>query len=114
MKTLTACLISFLLIQCIACNKQPYEMSNVAGYVIGKETCHTDSSQDYWLVDLTYFSDTPHYGDSLLLNGTWYTNVVKATGLTKEVKSIGKKVSIDFRKITRNRIAATGCNIINP
>ncbi len=106
--------VSLLLFQ-TACNKPPYkpDYTNVGGYVIGKETCNTNESQDYWLIDLTYNSNTPNYGDTLFSNGTNYTNVVKTKGLTDRVKQTGKKVSIDFKTITPNKIVTTGCTISN-
>lgn len=65
------------------CNKPPYvpDYKNVKGYVIGKEICNTDEAKDYWLIDLTYLPNTPQYGDTFVLNGNTYTNVVKTRGL---------------------------------
>jgi hypothetical protein len=98
------------------CNKPPYvpDYNNVTGYVIGKETCHADAAANYWLVDLTYRPDTPQYGDTLLLNGNTYTNVIKTKGLAERLKEIGMKVSLDFKIITPERIETTGCNVADP
>ncbi len=107
--------VSLLLFQ-TACNKPPYkpDYTNAGGYVIGKETCNTNESQDYWLIDLTYYPNTPLYGDSLFLNGTNYTNVVKTKVLTDQVKNVGKRISINFKTITSNKVETIGCNISNP
>lgn len=98
------------------CDKPPYEpnYSNVKGYAIGKETCNTDESQDYWLIDLTYLPDTPQYGDTLFFNGTNYTNVVKTKGLPDQLKQIGKRISINFRTITSDKIQSTNCTVAEP
>jgi hypothetical protein len=98
------------------CNKPPYvpDYNNVKGFVIGKETCHTNAAKDYWLIDLTYRSDTPQYGDTLFLNGVTYTNVIKTKGLNERLKEIGMKVSLDFKIITPERIETTECNIADP
>ena len=109
--------LSLLLFQLIACNKEPYKPDTtlVGGYVIGKETCNTNEANDYWLIDLTYLPNTRQYGDTLLLvNGEYYTNVVKTKGLTDTVKHIGKAVDIEFKTITSNKIITTGCNAANP
>ena len=107
-------LLSFLFFS--NCNKQPYfpDYSNVKGYVIGKETCSTDESQDYWLVDLSYLSNTPRYGDTLVINGGVYANVVKTKGLADTTKHIGTPISIDFKIITPNKVETTGCTVANP
>lgn len=99
-----------------SCNKPPYtpDFNNVNGYVIGKETCSTDDTKDYWLIDFTYDTNTPQYGDTLILNGITYTNVIKTKDLDPKLKRIGLKVFIDFKIITPNKIETTGCNVINP
>jgi hypothetical protein len=90
------------------------ENNNYKGYVIGMEMCHTDETQDYWLIDFTYLPDSRQIGDTLVLNGTIYTNVVKTRGLYQELKEVGMKVSIDAQSITQNKILTTNCNVSNP
>lgn len=99
-----------------SCNKPPaiLDYDNVKGYVIGKETCNRDETNDYWLLDLTFFPDTPRYGDTLLLNGITYINVVKVKGLAEQLKQIGMRVSIDFKPITTNKVITTSCTVSNP
>lgn len=90
--------ISFFSLACLiffeSCkNNGPYspDYKNVKGYVIGKETCNMDDAKDYWLIDLTFFPDTQQYGDTLLLNGTTYTNpLIKFLFLKKGVFSSKK------------------------
>ncbi|MBI3718115.1 MAG: hypothetical protein HY252_05920 [Sphingobacteriales bacterium] len=98
------------------CNKPPYvpDYKNIKGYVIGKETCNTDESKDYWLIDFTYGSGNPQVGDTLLFNGTTYTNVLKTMGLYTTLKTVGLKVSIDYKIISTNKITTTNCNVTNP
>src|SRR5215203_1528610 len=101
-----------LLIQFTKCNRRPafdnYE--NVKGYVIGKEYCNIDSTIDYWLIELSYLNPK-QYGDTLLLNGITYLNVVKTKGLDQTLKHLGMRVSIDFKTITLEKIQTTGCTI---
>ncbi len=99
-----------------SCTKPPArpDYDNVKGYVIGKETCNTDTTKDYWLIDLTYFPDTPQYGDTLLLNGIRYTNVIKTKGLDERLKQTGMRVSIDFKTISQNKVVTSGCTLTNP
>lgn len=111
-----------LLIACIAslpllsCNKEPYtpDYMNAGGYVIGGETCKANDADDYWLIDLTYYSYTPQIGDTLVLNSTTYTNVIKTKGLHANLKQVGMRVSLDFKTVTPNRVETTGCNVANP
>ncbi|MCK9402757.1 MAG: hypothetical protein M0Q26_05105 [Chitinophagaceae bacterium] len=99
-----------------SCNKYPYvpDYKNITGYVIGKETCNSDEIQDYWLIDFTYTPNPSKVGDTLLLNGISYTNVLKTKGLDQRLKVIGMKVSIDYRTITLDKITTTGCNVTSP
>jgi hypothetical protein len=104
------------LLNAASCKKPPYKADffNIKGYVIGKETCNVDESKDYWLLDMTVKIDTPQYGDTLTLNGTTYTNVLKTKDLSPQLKQIGLKVSIDYKTITSNKIQTAGCNATNP
>lgn len=107
-------IFSFLLLGFFSCNnREPYKPDTtlVAGYVIGKETCNTDETKDYWLVDLTYRPSTPQYGDTLFYNGHYYTNVVKTKGLNDKVKRIGIPIDIEFKTITTYKVKTTGCDI---
>ena len=96
-----------------SCKPDPYivENKNIKGYVIGKETCNTDESNDYWLIDFTYGTNNLHVGDSLFFNGTTYTNVLKTKGLSQQLKSVGLRVSIDYNSISVNKISTTGCAV---
>ncbi len=99
-----------------SCNtKPPYkpDYSNIAGYVIGKETCDTNETNDYWLLDFNVYPNTPHVGDTLVLNGITYTNVLKVKGLDPRLKQIGARVSIDYNKIS-DRELTTGCTVKTP
>jgi hypothetical protein len=98
-----------------SCKKPDYEpdYKNATGYVIGKEICNTNEANDYWLVDLTYMAETPQYGDTLLLQGRTYTNVIKTNGLNERLKQIGMTVSLDFKTITANKVLAAGCTLSN-
>lgn len=99
-----------------SCNKPPYkpDYENIGGYVIGKETCNTDESQDYWLLDFTVYLNSPKLGDTLALNGTTYTNVLKLKGLDPRLKQIGMRVSIDYKIISNSKIITSGCTVPTP
>ena len=111
-------LISTSLISLVvfSCRQGPYkpDYTNAGGYVIAKETCNPDASQDYWLVDLTYHRDTPQYGDTITINNTTFTNVVKVKGLDQCLKQIGMTVSLDFKTVTPNKVETTGCGVAIP
>jgi hypothetical protein len=96
-------------------NKQPYkpDYSNIGGYVIGKENCNTDESNDYWLLDFTFYPNSPQIGDTLTLNGILYTNVLKVKGLDPRFKQIGFRVSIDYKDIS-DRKYTSGCTVGTP
>lgn len=104
-------LFAFLLYS--SCKPDPYiiEYKNIKGYVIGKETCNTDETKDYWLIDFTYGTNNLHVGDTLFFNGINYTNVLKTKGLSQQLKSVGLKVSIDYNSISTNKISTTGCSV---
>lgn len=53
-------LLLIYLLSVTSCNKPPYkaDYENIGGYVIGKETCNTDESQDYWLLDFTVYPNS--------------------------------------------------------
>ena len=107
-------LISLLV---LSCKRQgPYfsDYTNAKGYVIAKETCNLNTLQDYWLVDLTYWSDTPQYGDTITVNNTTFTNVVKVKGLDQRLKQIDMAVSLYFKTVSPNKVETTGCGVANP
>jgi hypothetical protein len=97
-------------------NKEPYiiEYKNLKGYVIGRETCNIDMTKDYWLIDFTYGTNNLQAGDTLVLNGITYTNVLKTKDLDQLLKTIGPKVSIDYINISSVKITTTGCDVSTP
>jgi len=110
-------LLTCLFLLALSCNnKQPYkpDYKDLGGYVIGKETCQADETQDYWLLDFTVFPNQPQLGDTLTLNGRTYTNVLKVKGLDNRLKHIGMRVGIDYMTVTPNKIATSGCTVASP
>ena len=109
-------LVIITLLVSSSCNKPPYkpDYKNITGFVIGKETCNTDDTKDYWLIDFTYAPNPPKVGDTLVFNGSTYTNVLKTKGLDLQLKVIGMRVSIDYRIISADKIVTTGCNVPSP
>jgi hypothetical protein len=110
---LVVIVLSFIFPSCN--NKTPFkpDYSNIGGYVIGRETCDTNETNDYWLLDFNVYPNTPHVGDTLVLNGITHTNVLKVKGLDPRLKQIGMRVSIDYNKIS-NRALTTGCTVTSP
>lgn len=108
-------IFAFLLFVNAHCKEQDYivDFKNAKGYVVGKESCNADETKDYWLIDLTYLQDAPQYGDTLVLNGIIHTNVIKTKDLAERLKKIGMPVSMDFKVISANKVATTGCIVAN-
>lgn len=100
----------------LSCSKEPFkpDYKEAGGYVIGKESCKANDSEEYWLVDLTVYPNTPQYGDTLTLNGIDYTNVVKLKGLDVRLQQNGARVAIDFKTVTQDKVITNGCSVINP
>jgi hypothetical protein len=100
----------------ISCNKPPYEPDYymATGFVIGKEVCNTDTTKDYWLINIISSSSRQQqYGDTVLLNGITYTNVVKTSGLPKEMMKVGTKIGMDFY-LSKEKRTTTGCTSSSP
>jgi hypothetical protein len=106
--------LSFVGVSCS--NKEPFKPSynNIGGYVIGSETCNSDSTQNYWLLDFTVYSTSPHIGDTLILKGTTYTNVLKVKGLDARLKQVGMRVSIDYNVVSPEKVITKGCTVSTP
>jgi hypothetical protein len=99
----------------ISCKTEPYKpnFENSGGFIIGKEKCNVDTTQDYWLIDLSIFPLPNSYDDSLILNGITYRHVVKTKGLASQFKFIGAKVDFDFH-LSSFPVQTANCNIPNP
>lgn len=101
----------------LSCRKPPYKVDTmfIDGYVIGKETCHTDPEQDYWLIDCTKYPEfTPRVGDTIVVDNETYTNVIKVKGLAADLQQLGESVYIEYKKISTSRIVTTGCEVASP
>jgi hypothetical protein len=99
-----------------ACKREPFkpDFEHAAGYVIKKEICKSNADEDYWLVDLSYPLNTvTNYGDTITIDGRFYTNMIKSTKLPASFKEIGKQVSFDFY-LSNTKIETTGCTVANP
>lgn len=112
-QSVVTCLLMFAFCSCRKPISIP-DYSNVDGYVMGKEVCKANEADNYWLIDLTYNYNTPQYGDTLILNGRTYTNVIKTKTLRPPLNKVGMPVSIDFKVITSDKVQTTGCSVSNP
>lgn len=116
---LSSFLISGLLLvlSSMSCKREPFKpnFEHAGGYVIGKETCKANPDEDYWLIDLSYFSNLPdkNYGDTITINGIFYSYMIKTKQLLTEFKQPGKKVSFDFH-LSPAKVQTTGCTVANP
>jgi hypothetical protein len=109
-------LLSLLFATVLSCDftKEPVTVpiyDRISGYVIGKEICHTDTTQDYWLIDFTDSNNSPQIGDTLFLNGITYTNVLKVKGLDEGLGEIGRHILIEYDTVTPDAVISTGCNV---
>lgn len=109
----SGCIASLIL---ISCNKQPYKPDYfmATGFVIGKEVCNTDTTKDFWLINIISSpSPQQQYGDTVLLNGIQYTNVIKTSGLPNEMRKAGTKIGIDFY-LSKEKHSTTNCTSSSP
>jgi hypothetical protein len=98
-----------------ACKDKPFKPNYefAGGYVIGKEKCNTDTTKDYWLIDLSIFPLQNTYGDTLVFNGVTYNHLVKTLELSPQFKLIGARVGADFH-FSSFKVQTLNCNISNP
>lgn len=85
----------------------------VTGTVIGKETCKTDASQDYWLIELEPSEDSS-IGDAATFGGKNYNHLVKTRNLKTDAKVIGKKFVFEYVDFNDIKVETTGCQVANP
>jgi len=120
-KTNQTCFITLLLavlatnlcfIYCNRKNPKP-NFETAGGYVIGKEKCKADTTQDYWLIDLSIYPSPSNYGDTLTLNGIACNNAVKTNQLFPQFKFIGARVGFDFY-ISPSPLQTVNCTLSNP
>lgn len=116
-KTIVFLFSALLILFTLACKdnsplKSPYE--GAVGTVIAKETCNTDQSKDYWLIEIfSASSEQQQFGDKVTLNGITYTNVIKTAGLPENLKKVGQKVGFDFT-IASTATSTPNCSVTNP
>jgi hypothetical protein len=85
-----------------------------SGIVIGKEVCKTDTTNDYWMINITSSSSgQQQFGDTVLINGVQYNNVVKTGGLPNEMKKTGTKIGMDFY-LSKDKKQTSNCTMSFP
>lgn len=112
MKFILIIIISILITACNSRNLKP-NFEAAGGYVIGKENCKTDTTQDYWLIDFSIYPLANNYGATIIFNGITYKNVVKTIGLAPQFKVIGSRVGFDFH-LASSSIQTLNCAVANP
>jgi hypothetical protein len=117
MKLILLFIIFFCSVCLLACSrgdvkKLDYDM--VGGYVVGREHCHSDTTQDYWLVDLSAVAaDNRKFGDTLRIGGWDFYKLVKTKQLAPEFKYLGAKVMFGA-KWSRSRVTSNNCDVASP
>jgi hypothetical protein len=115
MKTLRN--LAFLCISIISsCSKDTSAPDFITrtGTVIGKEYCKSDTTKDYWLVNLDTIVNQASFGDTAQISNTTYNHVVKTLQLPDEVKVRGTRISVDFKKLSNGKVSSTDCLIQTP
>jgi len=105
--------LSMIIVFC-SCTKQPEPVDRLrtAGYIIGKEFCYTDATKDCYLIDLTFYPNTPQIGDTLLFNSIVYTNVIKSELPDSTARANLVPIVIEYNDILPKKYSE-GCEIQN-
>jgi hypothetical protein len=117
MKMILCSIIFFCSVCLLACNgdgvkELDYDM--VGGYVVGKELCHSDTTQDYWLVDLSAVpTDNRKFGDTVRIGGWDFYKLVKTKQLAPQFKYYGAKVMFGARW-SQSRVTSSNCDVASP
>ena len=109
-------LIMLLILSSSSCKRDPFkpDFDHAGGYVIGKEVCKADTTQDYWIIDLSLdYTASNTFGDTITIDGISYNHMIKTTGLLPQFHVVGKKISFDCRFST-SKVQTTGCTVANP
>ena len=116
--TLSIIIAVFIFIVLGACRPQGPDIgvltNDLKGYVIAKESCQLDPADDYWLVDFTYGDLNERVGDTIILDGRTYFNVLKTKELSQEHKQLGLILHIEYKSISKDRVISQGCSVSNP
>ena len=96
--------------------KGPYypPLKTIEGNVIAKESCKSDESQDYWILDFKVDPNSPKVGDTIAVNGITYTNALKLQRLEPSFRQAGKKVAIDYIDMTPYKVITLDCTVASP
>ena len=120
MKRLNGLLLLFItystLIGCELDNVGPLAVKNgmAVGTVIGKEQCNADTLKDYWLIEIHSAPTVrQQYGDTVMIDGISYVNLIKTTGLTEDLKKPGQKIGIEFNIADKSTLT-TNCTVSDP
>lgn len=117
MKMISYSILFFCSVCFLAChrdNVKKLDYDLVGGYVVGKERCHSDTTQDYWLVDLTAVpADDRKFGDTVRINGWDFYKLVKTKDLAPQFKFYGAKVMFGA-KWSSSHVSSTNCDVPSP
>jgi hypothetical protein len=114
-RVLKICLLSFLFSN-LCCRKDDFTapFPNLKGIVIVREVCNSDTSKDYWLIDFTSGTPIKQVGDTLVIDGFKYNNVLKTKELDTSLQIPGQKVSIFYKTISADKVITSTCDLANP
>jgi len=90
-----------------------YVDPDIAGFVIGKESCSGVDSTEYWLIDFTWRENNPQIGDTLILDDFKHTNVLKMKISDSEYRRVGASIAVIYRNIITNK-RSNDCVVSSP
>lgn len=96
----------------MACRREPIvPVWNAEGIVITEERCHSDRSQNRWLVELRQDA-SGHTGDSLSVNSDRFVNLVKVARLPDSLRVPNTPIMFTYDYYSSDQVKGT-CNV-NP
>ena len=114
MKMISCSIYFFCCVCLLACHRENVKKLDydlVGGYVVGKEHCHSDTTQDFWLVDLSAVpTDHRKFGDTLQINGWNFYRLVKTKELAPQFKYFGAKVMFGA-KWSSSQALSSNCDV---
>lgn len=88
-------------------NKPKY--SHGVGFVVIRETCFLDPTNDPWIVDISYPVPQSEFGDSINIDGINYLHAVRSFDLPDSMKIEGLAIDFDFLS-NGKKATLSGCN----
>jgi hypothetical protein len=115
-RTLVFLCITLIVFCSSSCSKDSdtQDFMTRTGTVIGKEYCKSDTTKDYWLVNLDTVVNKASFGDTAQIDDTTYNHVVKTLQLPDGFRVKGLRITVDFKKLSDDKVTSTDCFIQTP